>query len=285
MRHIQKALTGRVIKALVELAEENPDDYRVFWKEFGAFIKEGVAMSPLDHDNLIPLLRFHASESPEGLIALDEYVAQMGEEQKAIYYVLGDDLASVARSPHLDYFKAHNLNVLYLVDPLDGFMMQSLREYKGKPLQNVDDTSLDLPEAVEAEETEEFPQASFDELIARFKLVLGEEIMEVRESKLLVDNPCRLVSPESGPERDLQRVRRLLEQDFEIPPKVLEINRRHPLIQNLAAVIQTDPDNTAVNAIIEQLFENLLLLEGLHPNPAQMVPRIQTLLQELVKRD
>jgi molecular chaperone HtpG len=281
VRHIQKALTGRVIKALRGLAEEQPDDYRAFWDEFGAFIKQGVATNPLGHEDLVPLLRFHSSRSGDDLASLGDYVERMPEDQDAIYYILGDDRAAVARSPHMDSFKARGLEVLYLLDPLDGFMMQSLKEYESKSFQNVDDPSLELPEVAEAEPEagEGVSQPDFELLTARFKRVLGDRVTEVRESRLLTDSPCRLVSPEAGPERDLQRVRRLLEQQFQVQAKILELNRRHPLIQNLARLVTTRPDDGVIEPAIEQLFDNLLLLEGLHPNPVQMVPRIQALLE------
>ena len=288
MRHIRKALTGRVIKALRGLAEDQPDDYRVFWDEFGPFIKQGVATNPLDHEDLVPLLRFHSSRSGDDLVSLADYVERMPEDQDVLYYILGDDRTAVARSPHMDSFNARDLEVLYLLDPLDGFMMQSLKEVDGRSFQNVDDPDLELPEAAEPEpeQGDEVTQVDFDQLVARFKRVLGERVTEVRESKLLTDSPCRLVSLESGPERDLQRVRRLLEQDLEtpVPVKMLELNRRHPLIQNLAHLIASRPEDGVIDPTIEQLFENLLLLEGLHPNPAQMVPRIQTLLEAATSR-
>ncbi len=284
MRQIQKALTGRVLKSLGELAEEQPDDYDTFWNEFGPFIKQGVATNPLDHDNLLPLLRFYSSKSGDETVSLAEYVERMAEDQETIYYILGSDRASVDHSPHLDSFRARDLEVLYMLDTLDGFMMQGMREYEGKSFQNVDDPDLELPQLEKEIETEEetdtgVDQADFAHLIARFKNVLGDRVTEVRESKLLTGSPCRLVSPEGGPDRELQRVRRLLEQDFEVPAKILEINRQHALIQNLAHLVKTQPLAPVIDVSIEQLFENLLLLEGLHPNPAQMVPRIQTLLE------
>jgi molecular chaperone HtpG len=284
MRQIQKALTGRVVKALQELSEDKPEDYAIFWNEFGAFIKQGVATNPLDHESLLPLLRFYSSKSGDDLVSLNSYLERMSGDQQAIFYILGDDRSSVAHSPHLDYFRAYDIEVLYLLDPLDGFVMQALKEYKGTPFGNVDDPSLELPKAEQEPEGETsaehgVAQADFDQLIRRFKDVLGDRVTEVRESKYLTDSPCRLISPESGPERELQRVRRLLERDFETPAKILEINRRHPLIQNLASLITTDPDAHVINDTMEQLFENLLLLEGLHPNPAHMVPRIQALLE------
>lgn len=281
IHHIQKALTKRLIKELHDVAEQSPEDYARFWKEFGAFIKEGTAMAPFDHDDLLPLLRFTSSKSGDALISLADYAGRMKEGQEALYYILGESLSAVAVSPHLDYFKTHDIEVLYLVDPLDGFMVQGLREFEGKPLKNIDDADLQLPEAQgPAEEAvTSVAQEAFDTLIARFKQVLGARVTDVRASKLLRDSPCRLVSPESGPEQDLQRVRRLIEQDFELPPKILELNRSHPLIQNLAHLIETQSGSDLIEPAIEQLFANLQLLEGVYPNPAEMVPRIQKLLE------
>ncbi len=285
LRQIERSLTGRVLSALQELAEEEPDDYAVFWRNFGPFIKQGIAANPFDHDDLLPLLRFHSSKSGDDYISLETYVEQMDEEQPAIYYVIGNDLTSVASSPHLDYFKEHDLDVLYLTDPLDGLMMQSLREFDDKPFQNVDDPELELPEdeTPEEEETDALGAKEFGTLIGRFKDVLGDRVKDVRPSKVLRDSPCRLVSAESGPERDLERVRRLIEEDYQVAPRILEINRRHPLVRNLAQMIETGTRAPLVDAAIEQLFANQLLLEGLHANPAEMVPRIQDLLEVATK--
>jgi molecular chaperone HtpG len=201
-----------------------------------------------------------------------------------MYYILGDNRESVERSPHLDYFKAHDLEVLMMIDPLDAFMMQNLREYDDKTFRNVDDPDLELPVGQEeGDEKEEVPELNAEDLaklILRIKEVLGERVVEIQESKVLKDSPCRLVSAESGPERELQRVRRLIEADYKIPPRILEINRGHPLIQNLSSLMQNDFANPIIDLVIEQLFDNLLLLEGLHPNPVQMVPRIQSLLEQ-----
>jgi molecular chaperone HtpG len=163
-------------------------------------------------------------------------------------------------------------------------MALALREYEGKPLHNVDDAGLDLPAVPTPEEAagQAVAQPEFDRLVERFKAVLGERVAEVRESQRLTDSPCRLVSPDASPERDLQRVRRLLDQEYELPKKILELNRGHPLIQNLARLLTSSPDEALVNTAVEQLFDNALLLEGLHPNPAEMTPRIQALLEAAI---
>ena len=286
--HIKKALRGRVLKELKQLGEDDAETYATFWREFGAFIKEGVTTDFGGRDDLLPLLRFQTSKSEGALASLADYVARMAEGQEAIYYILGDSVETVANSPHLDYFKAQDLEVLYLVDALDPFMMQGLQTYAEKPLKNVDDPDLDLPESDEAAEKDadaapELEAEVFGKLLARFREVLGARVTEVREAKVLKGSPCRLVAAESGPEREMERVRRLLEQDYEIPARALEVNRSHPLVRNLAQVIQEQPAAPVIALTIEQLFENMLLIEGLHPNPARMVPRIQQLLEQATK--
>jgi molecular chaperone HtpG len=284
LRRIQKALAGRVTRALGELGEEDPDAYQDFWREFGYYLKEGIATDPLSREDLLPLLRFQSSRSEGRLIALQEYASRMQPDQRAIYYVLGESLSSVARSPHLDYFQAHDVEVLYLVDPLDGFVVQNLREYEGKPLKNVDDAGLELPVEGEGPEPEsaEVPDSRLEALLARIQAVLGGRVSQVRMTRLLTNSPARLVSAESGPERDFQRLRHMIEEDFEVPPKIMEINPAHPLILGLEQVVREQPDSPRLTPVIEQLFENLLLLEGLHPNPAAMVPRLQALLEAAV---
>jgi molecular chaperone HtpG len=284
VRRIQKALVGKLIRELEDLAKEKEDEYARFWNEFGIFVKEGIATDPSVKDDLMPLLRFHSSKAADGdLISLSEYVERMPEGQGAIYYLLGENLDSISRSPHLDYFTAHDLEVLFLVDPVDGFMIASLAEYEDKPLKNVDDASLELPddarEGEDADAAPPVPDEGFGALVARVVQVLGDKVTEVRESKVLRDSPCRLVSPEGGPGSDMQRVYKLLNREFETPKKILELNRGHPLIRNLAHLVDTTPDAPVIDLIVEQLFENQLLVEGVHPNPISMIGRIQALME------
>jgi molecular chaperone HtpG len=279
INRIGRILRRRLISALDEMAEERPGDYTDFWREFGVFIKEGVATDRASHEDLFKLLRFHSSHDSDDLISLREYVEAMPEGQEAIYYILGQDLTSVGASPHLDYFKDHDIRVLYLVDPIDSFMVMAFQEYEGKPLRNVDDADLELPRDEDEESQVEQETQDVSSLVERFSSVLGERVVEVRESKLLTGSPCRLISPADDPNQGMQRVRRLLEQDYEVPKKILEINPRHPLVQNLAHLVTDRPDEALIDPAIEQLYEDALLLEGLHPNPASMVPRIQTLIE------
>jgi molecular chaperone HtpG len=280
-RRIQRALARKLVKELEAVAAERPETYTAFWREFGPFLKEGAASEPSSQKVLLPLLRFHSSRSGDDMISLDDYLQGMDGDQQAIYYVLGEDLRSVAKSPHLDYFKANDIQVLYLVDPIDSFLAVALKEYEGKPLRNVDDAGLELPARAQAREEAPpaVPEADFNRLVGRFVKVLGDRILQVRESQVLSDSPCRLVSSGDAPMREMSRVYRMLDQDFEIPKRILEINRGHPIIVNLARLVTAAPDSEVVDPTIELLFENQLLFEGLHPNPTEMVDLIEQLME------
>jgi molecular chaperone HtpG len=289
MERLKNALTHKVIDTLKDLAAKDADTYAKFWKQYGAFIKEGMATDAAARDKLLPLLRFNTSRpgSGEALSSLADYVGRMAPEQRTIYYLLGDDLKSVAHSPHLDLFRQQNLEVLYMVDPLDSFMLTGLQTYEGFPLKSADDPSLDLPRREPPAEAEAnaLPDAEFEALVARFKEQLGDRIAGVRATDRLVDNALRLVSPDDAKGHEMDRVRRLLEKDFTVPPKMVELNRQHALIKNLAGRLAAGGDDELVNAVIEQLFESALLVEGLLPNPAGMVGRIQKLMEAATKAE
>ncbi len=286
IRRIGQALKGKLLGELERLAADEPERYTQFWQEFGVFLKEGVATAPEDAERLAKLLRFHSSQSKDDTpdVSLADYVARMQEGQEHIYYILADNLQSVQHSPHLDAFRARDLEVLYLTDTVDGFMLMNLSAFEGKKLQNVDDASLELPELETQDEGETLDDEAFAAVRQRFADVLGERVLEVRESKVLTDHPVRLAASEGQLDRHVQRVYRLLEQDFEVPRKILEINRRHALIRNVAAWVQNEPDAPVIDQVIEQLYESALLMDGLHPNPASMVGRIEALMEHATHR-
>ncbi|MCG3210004.1 MAG: Chaperone protein HtpG [Anaerolineae bacterium] len=289
LEKIKGTLVRRLATELGNLADEEPDKYRTFWREFGPFIKEGIATDPDAKSRFMDLLRFpsSSSENADDLVSLKQYADRMKPDQNEIYYILGDDFKVLSRSPHLEYFRKHNLEVLYLTDPLDSFMLINLADYNGKPLKNVDDAGLDLPEADKTDEEtpaeETISSDDFEKLVARFKSVLGERVESVRESKLLTDSPARLVNPADAMNASMQRVQRLLGKDYQVPKKILEINRHNALIQNLAERLAVNDSDPLVDVLIEQLYANELVTEGLHPNPAEMVTRIYELMQAASK--
>lgn len=280
MARIKKILTDQVTKRIESLAEDDPETYAQFWRAFNPFIKEGIASEHNDRENLYPLVRFHTTVQPESWVSLEEYVERMKDDQDVIYYLLGDDERSVARSPHLDYFRRHGYEVITFTDPMDSFMLMGLRQFGDYELKNVADPDLALPAAEEPSEEEpvpeELPEKELTKLIDRFKWHLGERVTDVRATDRLNESIARLVDPEGSLGQEMQRVYRLMDRDYEVPKKVLEINPRHPILARLNQI----SDNKELSAtIIEQIYESTLLIEGLHPDPASMLPRIQHLME------
>ena len=279
MTQLKKLVTAKVTDTLINLAKDKPEVYANFWKIYARAIKQGVATEPVDFEGLYPLLRFHTTTHPQEWTSLDDYVGRMKLEQKKIFYILGDDERSVAYSPHLDLFRKTGAEVLVLTDPLDSFMLMRLMKYQDHPLVNVATAGKeDLPKDDDTS-TEAKPAAIADQelnaLVSRFKTVLGDRVTDVRSTERLTDSPARLVDPDGTPDQSIQRVYRLLNKEFTIPKKVLEINPRHALMAKLASL----PDDDSRSAlIIEQLYENALLIEGIHPDPASMIGRIQEIM-------
>jgi molecular chaperone HtpG len=248
-------------------------------------LKEGIATDPDAKGKFVDLVRFTStrSENVDEIFSLKQYVDRMQSDQTEIYYILGDDYKTLAHSPHLEYFRKHDIEVLYLTDPLDSFMLIGLTEYNGKPLKNIDDAGLDLPDTDESTEEQEAADAissdEFESLLQRFKDVLGERVVDVVESRILTDSPARLVNPKDAINANMQRVQRLLGQDYQVPKKILEINRKNGLVQNLSTRLAADTEDPIINALIEQLYANEMVNEGIHPNPAEMVGRIYELMQ------
>ena len=285
IQRVGKTLASRLMRELNDMVEKDAEKYSRFWNEFGPFLKEGIAVSAQDRDELAKLLRFSTTKSGEGLSSLAEYKSRMVEGQDAIYYVLAESLDAARRSPHLDALYARDLEVLLLHDVLDNFMLGSLREFDGTPLKNVDDPDLKLPGPESSTDGEVLAEDRLEALIARFKQVLGERVTDVRPSSVLRNNPARLVSPADAPGREMHRLQRLMEREYTVPPKIMEVNRTHPLMHDLAALVQTGAQAETVDACVEQLYDSALLAEGLHPDPARMLPRIQILIEAAARQE
>jgi molecular chaperone HtpG len=285
---INKILTNQVIQKLKEMARKDQEKYLAFWSEFGLFLKEGVAANDNNRDELSTLLRFHSTTMPDQWTSLDEYLEHMKPGQDKIYYILGDDESSVSRSPHLDYFQTHCYEVLTLTDSVDSFMLLGLREYKEFSLQNVAASDLNLPEQSEEDEKEEqdkppsLSDEAVDGLVNIFKDILGERVSDVRITDRLTNSVARLVDAKGSLGQEMQRVYRIMDKDYEIPKKVLEINPDHPILQKIS---QLPDDDHRRELIVEQVFESTLLIEGLHPDPASMIPRIQQLMESALQDD
>ena len=278
---LRKIVTGQVMKELGNLAKNDKDKYETFWQEFGVYLKQGIAANPIDVESIQPLLRFKTTIHPDTWSSLEEYTGRMQDGQKEIYYIVGEDPKSVLLSPHLDYFKSQGTEVLLLTDPMDSFMLMGLRKYKDFEFKNVAQADIETPEKPEEkDETDKIPEDDFGKLIESFKQVLGERVTDVRASKRLSQSVARLVDPEGSLNPEMQRVYKYLGQEYEVPKKILELNPSHAILKNMVGM---DTDSELQTMIIEQIYDSALLVEGLHPDPSSMAPRIQQIIEAASK--
>ncbi len=283
MAQLKKLITAKVFETLTSLAKDKPDEYEKFWKKYNRAIKEGAATDAENHENLVSLLRYPSLSDPHQLVSLDEYISSLKPEQKKIYYLIGDDERSIVNSPHLEIFRQAGLNVLFMTDPLDSFVLMRLSKFKDYELENIAREAVDIPQAP-AEAQSEKPQTQTPEaqqLVARIKNFLGEKVIDVRVSDRLVESPARLVDPQDMPNPEFHRVYRLLDREYQIPPKILEINPRHPILKRLSSLPE---DSDIGRLVIDQIYEDALLIEGLHPDPASMILRIQKLMESALDK-
>jgi molecular chaperone HtpG len=275
MARLKKVISGQIMKELETLAKNNLEKYQSFWNEFGVYLKQGVATSPADGESLYPLLRFKTNLHPEDWSSLEDYVGRMKQNQKEIYFIVGNDPKSVLRSPHLDYFQQQGTEVLLLTEPMDSFMLMGLRQYKDYELKNAAQAEI-TEQPKESEKQEQIPEGDFSKLIERFKQVLGERVTDVRASNRLSQSVARLVDADGALNPELQRVYKYLGKEYEIPRKILELNPSHNILKKL---LEMDSASELQTLIIEQIYDSALLVEGLHPDPSSMASRVQQIME------
>jgi len=283
MGQLEKLITSKVIDTLKKLGEDEPEKYEISWKNFRHFIKEGIATDFEHYEKLLPLLRFYSLKSPDKWISLETYVKEMKEGQNKIYFLLGDENASLIHSPHLEAFRHNDYDVLLLSDSLDPFMLLRFKKFGEFELVNITAMDAELPK-VEKEDSEQksdrLAEDKIQYLIDLFKTHLGDRVSEVKTTDRLVESPARLVDPQGTLPQEMQRVYHLLEKEYQVPQKILEINPDNPILKHLAG---QDQHESCVKDIVEQIYENALLIEGLHPDPASMILRIQRLMEQVLK--
>lgn len=280
---LRQVLSRRVLSELQRLAGDEPERYEAIWRAWSGFLKQGVIAEFADRERLLPLLRFTSTHSEGGLITLDQYVERMADGQQAIYYLVANDLDSAAYSVHLEPFRERGIEVLYLVETVDGFLIPALGQYKDHEFIAADAADLDLsgvgqkPEAESPEQS--LPPDDVAALVEYVKGQLGDQVEAVRVSRVLSGSPARLVAPKGSLDRHQQRLYQMLDKEFDSPPRILEINPSHPIIRNLSARLESNAEDETLSTAVRLLYQNALLADGLHPNPAQMVGDIQALLE------
>jgi molecular chaperone HtpG len=214
----------------------------------------------------------------------------MPEGQSRIYYLGGSDLSSIAKSPNLEIFRRKGLEVLYLTDPIDEFALTSLHSYQGKELTSIDSADLDLPEGGSAAEPDKARddqtanESGFSRVLDLIRAALGNRVSEVRESKRLTDSPCCLVNAEGGMSTQMQRLLKMANKEFTESARILEINPSAPLVRRLCRLSANDQHDEFIKECARQLWTNAMILDGLTPEPEDMVARIQSFMAEAAEK-
>jgi molecular chaperone HtpG len=198
----------------------------------------------------------------------------------------GADLSSLAKSPNLEIFRRRGLEVLFLTDPIDEFAITALITYQGKTLTSIDAADLDLPETPETAEAVEptARESGFPRVLELFRTALGGRVKEVRESKRLTDSPCCLVNADGGPSTQMQRLLKMANKDFPEPARILEVNPSAPLIRRLCNLSANAEHEAFIKECARQLWTNAMILEGVTPDPEDLVSRVQSFMAEAAEK-
>lgn len=287
IRKIASTLTKQILGHLKKLGQDK-DRYAAFWKEHSKRFKLGY-MDFANQEAFGELLRFNSSrhDGKDGLISLDEYIETAKDGQKDIYYISGPSREAIEQNPHLEIFRTKGLEVLYLYEPIDEFVMDSLRKFKDfefRSTENADIESLEKfadtgENAPKSQELSDEEAKDMDRFLKRVREILGDRITEARVSKRLSQSPSCLVSPD-GATSQMHKIMQLVTKDTSIPKKIFEINQDHALIRNLLAVFGKDEKDPFVTSVIEQLYESALLMDGYLSDPHKMVARLNRLMED-----
>lgn len=262
---IRKGLTKKVLDVLEEMKDKDSETYLKFWAEFGRAIKEGVSADYENKEKLLELLVFQSSNDPEKLTTLREYVSRMKDGQNEIYYLTGESRSQVENSPHLEAFKDKGYEVLYLVDPVDELLTQSLNEYGGKRLKSVGKGTVSLGSEEEKKQTEEELKAKEEEmkpLLEHLQKSLDEWVKQVRLTNRLTASPVCLVGAEHDYSPQLEK---LLQKGKGGGPKqrrILELNPKHDILTRLTERFAKDQNDPLLADYAYLLFGYGLIAEG-----------------------
>lgn len=278
--HIRSSAVKRVLRLLKDMADNEPDKYAEFWKQFGSVLKEGIADDPANREDIAELLRFTSTHSAtqEADVSLHDYVDRMKEGQDKIYYLLAPTLAAATASPHLEAFRKKGIEVLLLSEAVDNWVVTGLlQEFGGKRLQSVAQGVPDFGDLADEAEKKEAEQASADyaDLVGKLKEALAGKAWDVRVSSRLTTSPACIVANEADTELTLAR--RLRGSGLPNQP-VLEINPRHPLVERL----NRDLDDPRLADWAHVLFTQAVLTLGARvDDPSDFVNRLNGLLVDL----
>merc|ERR1712226_1490151 len=285
LKTIKKAITKKCLELIAEIAE-NSEDWKKFYEQFSKNLKLGIHEDQTNRDKLAGFLRYNTSKSGDDMISLKEYVGRMKENQKEIYFITGESKASVAQSPFVETLKKKGYEVLYLVDPIDEYVIQQLKDYEEKKLRNCSKEGLDLEDDEDEKKRFEEQKAAFEGLCTLIKEVLGDKIEKCLLSSRLADSPCALVTSEFGWSANMERIMKAQAlrdssmSSYMVSKKTMEINASHPIMSELKSKGDADKSDKTVKDLIWLLFDTALLTSGFTlEEPTQFAGRIHRMIK------
>ncbi|GAB6887556.1 molecular chaperone HtpG [Desulfothermus okinawensis JCM 13304] len=283
IQKINSLITKQVLKKLEDIAKNDKERYNVFWREHGKVFKLGYTDFQ-NREQFSKLIRFNSSRTKDedGLISLDEYIENMKKDQEEIYYISGNDRKSIENSPYLEPFKEEEIEVLYLYEPIDEFILQAISEYKGKKFKAVEHADINKikkdDKLRQGEDSKEI-----ENLIKKIKEVLKDKVVDVRTTNRLIKTPVCLVSPDGNISSQMQKIIQLITKDTSIPKQILEINPESELIKDLSKIVSNESKDDFVEDIINHLYETALLQNGYVPDVNNLAKRSYKIIDKASK--
>merc|ERR1711929_22206 len=284
LRVIKKNLVKKCLEMFAEIAEKK-DDYKKFYEQFGKCLKLGVHEDSTNRTKVAELMRYHTSKSGDETISLKEYVDRMKEGQNDIYYITGESIAAVSSSPFLEALRKKGLEVLYMVDPVDEYAVQQLKEFEGKKLKSITKEGLDIDDEDDKKKIEEL-KAEFEPLTKLMKEVLGDKVEKVLVSSRMADSPCVLTTSEYGWSANMERIMKAKAlrdnsmTSYMVSKKTMEVNPKHSIMTELKKKAAADKSDKTVKDLIWLLFDTSLLTSGFNlDEPTQFAGRIHRMIK------
>ena len=285
LKVIKKNVVKKCLEMFAEIAE-NQEDYKKFYEQFSKNLKLGIHEDTTNRKKLADLLRFHTSKSGEDQISFKDYIQRMKEGQKDIYYITGESRQSVAASPFIETLKKKGYEVLYLVDPIDEYMVQQMKDYDDKKLKSVTKEGLDIDDSEEEKKRREEEKAKFEPLCKLMKDILGDKVEKVVLGTRIEDSPCVLVTSEYGWSANMERImkaqalRDSSTSSYMVSKKTLELNARHQIVEELRKKAEVDQSDKTVKDLVWLLYETSILTSGFSlDEPQNFASRIHRMIK------
>ena len=263
IKKISKSVTKRILSELKKKMKKDDVNYDAFWSQFGKVLKEGLYEDFENREKIADITRVYSFKH-EKLINLNSYIEDMTEKQDKIYYLAADTLKQAKSSPHLEGFKAKNIDVLLMTDPIDAFWMSQMGTYKEKSFLSISRDKYDLAGLSDEQKEDEADNEAKNKLTILIKDCLGDLVEDVKSTSELVESPVRLVAGEGGLDFNLERIMKAQNPEFESSTKILEVNCNHELVKKVP-----DLSVELQKAISRMLFEQARVLDGEMPSDPQ----------------